>query len=290
MHSIGIIFALIALVSWGLGDFLIQKSARRFGDWVALFYITAFGSVILFPFITGNLYLLISSGGGFFVLMGASIIILFAALLEFKAFRIGKLSAIEPILALEVPITVALATYVIRERLDFIQTSLVLLLMFGVLLVSIRSFKNIRNMTLEAGVFYALLATVAMGFVNFLFGIGSREIGPLFINWFASFFIAIVSFLYLASKKQLGLIAEGWGHSKKLIFWVSAIDNSAWVAYSYSTTYIPIAIATSVSEAYIAFAAILGVVINKEHLYKHQVFGIILAVISVVALSAITAV
>jgi len=29
----GILFAIIALVSWGLGDFLIQKSTRRTKRW-----------------------------------------------------------------------------------------------------------------------------------------------------------------------------------------------------------------------------------------------------------------
>lgn len=288
MHIIGITFALLALFSWGLGDFLIQKSTRAFGGWLALFYITAFGSIILLPFVITDLTLLIASGNGLFVLLAASIIILFAALLEFRAFRIGKLSTIEPILALEVPVTVGLATYVIREHLGLMQTSLVFVLMLGIVLVSIKSFRKFKSISLEAGVWYAALATIAMGFVNFLFGVGARETSPFLINWFTSFFIAIVSLIYLASTKKLGLIVSNWRQNKALIFSVSFIDNLAWVAYSYSTTYISIAIATSVSEAYIALAAILGVVINKETLRMHQVFGIVLAVISVVALSAIT--
>jgi len=289
MNIIGITFALLALFSWGFGDFLIQKTARKFGDWITLFYITAFGSIIIFPFITEDLSVLVGSGNGLFVLLAASCLILFGALFEFEAFRVGRLSAIEPILALEVPVTVGLATYVIREHLGLTQTILIIALILGVVLVSIKSFHHLKSISLEAGVLYAGLATIAMGFVNFLFAIGSRATSPLLINWFTSIFIAIVALIYLASTKQLGQITGDWKKNKHLILGVGFVDNLAWVAYSYSTTYIPIAIATSVSEAYIAFAAILGVVLNKETLRAHQVFGIVLAVVSVIALSAITA-
>jgi hypothetical protein len=47
----GTLFAFIALISWGIGDFLIQKGARRFGNWITLFYITALVSITLFPFV-----------------------------------------------------------------------------------------------------------------------------------------------------------------------------------------------------------------------------------------------
>ena len=33
VFEIGILFALAALVFWGFGDFLIQRSTRKFGDW-----------------------------------------------------------------------------------------------------------------------------------------------------------------------------------------------------------------------------------------------------------------
>ena len=46
----GILLAITALIAWGLGDFLIERSARKFGDWVALFYMTSFGAIVLSPF------------------------------------------------------------------------------------------------------------------------------------------------------------------------------------------------------------------------------------------------
>jgi drug/metabolite transporter (DMT)-like permease len=53
---------------------------------------------------------------------------------------------------------------------------------------------------------------------------------------------------------------------------MSLFTNIAWISYSLSTVYIPIGIATSISESYIAFASLLGIIINKEKLKKHQIF------------------
>jgi len=45
MSFIGVILAVVALFSWGFGDFFIQKSARSLGTWQALFLICLFGAI-----------------------------------------------------------------------------------------------------------------------------------------------------------------------------------------------------------------------------------------------------
>src|SRR3989344_3237430 len=124
----GVLFAIIALLSWGSGDFLIQRSTRKFGDWISLFYITAIGAIILSFFVYNDLELIFTLKN-FFLLVAASILILFVALSEFEAFRVGKISVIEPILALEVLVTVALSSIILREHLNFFQTLLIIFLL-----------------------------------------------------------------------------------------------------------------------------------------------------------------
>ncbi len=71
--GVGIGFAFVAMLCWGIGDFLIQRSTRKIGDWETLFVITLFGSLILLPFVyrgipalffhlSQNLWILVSSG------------------------------------------------------------------------------------------------------------------------------------------------------------------------------------------------------------------------------------
>lgn len=284
--TMGILFALAALLSWGLGDFLIQRSARKFGDWIALFYITAFGSVILFPFVYHDLASAFDSH--LVLLLVAGCIILLAALLDFEALRVGKISVIEPVYALEVVITVILSMYVINERLTLLQGILVGSSVIGIFLVSTKSFHHVKNIHLEKGIWYALFASLGMGAVNFLFGLGSRAVSPLMINWFTSTFIAIVAIIYLISTSRFREVVADFKQNKRLIFSVSIFDNLAWIMFSYATLYITIAIATSVSEAYIVFASFLGLYFNREKLTYHQIFGLLLVIISIIALGSIT--
>jgi drug/metabolite transporter (DMT)-like permease len=75
---------------------------------------------------------------------------------------------------------------------------------------------------------------------------------------------------------------------RKLALWLGITDNIAWVAYAFSSTFIPIAVAAGISESYIIIALMLGLIFNKEKLKKHQWLGLILALISVVVLAVVT--
>src|SRR6476620_5466159 len=111
----GILFALIAMFSWGIGDFLIQRSARQFGDWIALFYITAFGSIVLFPFVYKDLSTLVWRQHIFLILLGAGVIMTLAAYWNFEALRIGKISIVEPIFAFEIAVAGLLSGVLLHE-------------------------------------------------------------------------------------------------------------------------------------------------------------------------------
>ena len=284
----GMIFVLVAMLSWGVGDFLIQKSARKFGDLVALFYITAFGSIVLFPFIYSELYSVFIQHTGLILLVVASFVILFSALFDFQALKVGKISVVEPIYAFELPITAGFAAFIIGEHLSLWQTILIIAIMLGIFLVATKSFGQYKHFKWEKGVWYAILATIAMGVVNFMFGVASRDTSPLMINWFSSTFMAIVVLAYLLKTSRAHEIIDDWKNSKKLILAVSFMDNLAWVAFSYAMLYIPIAVATGVSESYIALAAGLGIILNKEKLKKHQWVGLVVCLVAAIALAFIT--
>lgn len=282
----GLLFVLLAIVGWGIGDFLIQRSARKLGDWEALFFITLFATIVLSPFVVYELHLL--SATDFLILGGTSVVILVAGLLDFEALRVGKISVIEPIYALEIPITVALATLVIGEILTSNQIVLVLILLAGIFLVSNKQLGGLHRRMLEKGVLTAILATIGMGLANFLFGFAARETGPLMINWFTSAFMAAATLLYLLYTHRGGDILHSWRKNKRLILAVGFFDNVAWVSYSTSVLYLPIAIATSLSEIYIALGAILGLMYNREKLHLHQKGGLIISVAAAMALAFIS--
>src|SRR3989344_4529122 len=95
-HYLGIFFAFIALVSWGFGDFFIQKTTRVLGSWKALFFIGIVGLVGLFPFVKNDLGSL--NGANLLFLSILGVVVLFAAFFDFEALRQGKIAIVEPIL------------------------------------------------------------------------------------------------------------------------------------------------------------------------------------------------
>ncbi len=282
----GILFAVTALFAWGLGDFLIQRSARKFGDWLSLFYVTAFAAIVLFPFVWKDIAAAVSEQGPLLLLV--SVVIFVAALFDFEALKEGKISVVEPIYAMEIPITAILALVIINEALTPLQVGLIVVSVFGIFLITTRSFGHLKHVRLERGIWYAILATFGMGLSNFLFGFSSRELEPLMIVWVTSMFMATACFVYLAANGRLREVARDFRHHKRLIMNMGFFDTLAWVSFSYACLYLPIAIATSISEAYIVLAAGLGLVFNRERLKPHQYLGFALAVVALIALASVS--
>ncbi len=283
----GTIFAIIAFASWGIGDFLIQKTTRKFGDWIALWYITASATIILFPFVFRDIPELFSKAARFdlLILLLAGAVSTVASLLLFEGLKKGKIAVIDPIFAFEVVITALLAWLFLHEVITVSQMFLILLLVIGIALISIESFSHFKKIKFEAGIIFAILATIAMGAENFLTGLGARLTDALMVNWFGALFITIATTVYIFFKGRAGEIVTDLKKRPSLIAAVSLMDNLGWVGYSYSMTFIPMALATGISEAYIAFAAILGLVVSREKIKGHQIVGLLVTIISAIALA-----
>jgi len=257
--ELGIILAFVAMLCWGFGDFLIQKSTRKFGDWETLFIITLFGAIVLLPFVYKDIPEVFSSHDkSFIILLFASVILLFAALLDFEALKKGKLAVVEPLWSLEIPVSILLAFFIIKEFPNLYQISLIVCLVTGLFLVSLRSYRLDRKVWLERGTILALLAAIVMGSANFFVGMGSRATDPLMMNWFLNIFIALASFFYLSYNKKLSKLFRDVKSNKSFLLGMSVLDNGAWIAFAFSMLLIPIAIAVALSESYIIIAVLLG--------------------------------
>lgn len=283
----GILFALTALFFWGFGDFLIQRSTRKIGDWETLFVITLFGVGILTPFVYSDLRTLFLTPN-ILVLTTVSATLLVAALLDFEALKVGRIAIVEPILALEVPVAVILAFSIVNETVELFQVFLISMIVLGIVLLSLRSHHFSKKHWIEKGVVLIVLGSIFMGVSNTLVGFASRITNPLITNWFISLFILLISLFYLASNKRLHKLVYDFELNKKLILTVSAIDNLAWISFAFALSLIPIAIAVALTENYITLAALLGLIINKERLMLHQKSGLVLALLSAVGLVILT--
>ena len=284
--AIGIGLAFIAMLCWGFGDFLIQKSTRKMGDWETLFIITAFGVVVLLPFVWGRLPNLINlSNIDLLIIALACIVLLIAALFDFEALKKGKLSVIEPIWSLEVPVAALLAFLLMSERISFEQVIFIITLLSCLILVGLKDRNINARFFLERGVFVAILGAIFMGGANFLMGWGGRISDPLMINFLSDLFIMIITGIYLLSRGSFKGLLKDLKNNYGVLLPMSILDKVAWVAFVFAMSLAPIAVATALSESYIIIAVLLGLLINKEKLHSHQKIGLIGAIIAAIFLT-----
>lgn len=289
LSPLGLLFAFAALLFWAVGDFSIQRATRSVGNWKALFFIGALGTVGIFPFVRGDLGLIFGNQRNFLLLFLLSTITLVSALFLFEALKRGKLAIIEPIFGLELLFTVAMSILFGGEKLSLFVYGLSAVVFLGVMLVAAKRLEHLHfHKTLfEKGVIYAGIGSLGMGLINFLTGIGSQTISPLVTIWFTHSFLAIACFSYLLWKGEaMRLVGDVIRYPKEIIV-SSVFDNFAWVAYAFSMSLIPISIATTVSESYIALSVLAGIYINHEKVRLHQKLGIALAVVGVIILTAV---
>ncbi len=280
----GIIFALIALLSWGFGDFFIQKTVRHIGSWKALFFIGVVGFFSLFPFVKNDVLSL--SGNNLLLLTLLGVVVVFTALFDFEALRKGKIAIIEPIIGLELPLTVGLSIILGHEHPTMLQFSLIGMVFVGIMLAITQHYTHLHGKRIfEKGVVLAGVGAIGMALTNFLVGVSSQGISPLMTVWFAHSLLAVVCGIYLLTKGEFGNLLSDIRAYPKPIIGQSILDNVAWVAFAFSTTLIPISIATTISESYVALAVLLGIFINREKLKSHQIAGVIFVLIGVSILS-----
>ena len=276
------------MLGWGFGDFFIQKATRKIDDWEPLFLITFFGAIILLPFVYDKIPAALSSTKDVLILFGASAVLFFAALLDFEALKKGKLSVVEPIWSWEIPVGAFLAYMVFGEKITLSQLLLIVSLVTGLFMVSLKSLNILKKIWVERAVYLALASATTMGAANFLIGWGARVTDPLTINWFVNISVALLCLIYIAFTRPLSDITKNIRKHPWIIAGMCIFDNSAWIAFAYAMVLIPIAIAVSLSESYIIVVVLLGLFVNKENIKVHQKVGLIIAILSAIALAAIS--
>lgn len=273
--STGILFAFGALSCWGVGDFLLQKSVRQFGDWESLFSISLIGTIILSPFVIDDIKSMhIANYSGIFLLLIIAASFLTSSLIYLESVKRGKLSVVEPIGAVEIPVTALLAITVLGETVSRNHSILIIILVTSLIMVSLKAHHFQKQTWIEKGVFLAVLSAIFIGWTDFIIGSTSKVSDPLFIVWFFNVVVALVSLFYLGATKDLSRFTRHVRKNYPMLISVGLLDNMAWIFFALAMSILPIIIATSLSEGYIALAAILGLVINKERLGLHQKFGV----------------
>lgn len=278
-----IVFAFLAMLCWGFGDFFIQRSIKKVGSIESLAWIGIIGSVGLLPLVVKDLHLLQSSFN-ILLIVGLGIISFVSAIFDFKALKAGKLSVVDVVIEAELPITIALSFIFLKEILSTQQAIIILFILFGIVLTAIRSFSHFRS-RIEKGVLLALIAAIFFGILNVSLGFSSKLISPILVIWGSWVVYTIITLVVIVYKKGFKKFIAHGSKNKKLLLITGVIDTAAWVFYALALSKAEISIVTAITESYPAIALFLGVWINKEKVLLHQYAGAVIAIVCSILLS-----
>ena len=285
--TIGILGAFGAMLCWGVGDFLIQRSVRKIGNLEALAAIGITGTLGLLPFIFKDIPLLLQPSN-LFLLLVLSVITFITSVLNFEAFREGKLSVVDVILEVELPVTIVFAWMFLRETVSPAQLFILFVIFIGVILVAIESLSlSHLKKSLEKGAVLAFFAAVMMGLSNFFTAASARTISPLLAIWLPWMIVSVLCIGVLVKRGTFLVGVHNAIASKRLIIAMGILDTLAWLLYAFTLQSNQVAIATGISESYPAIAVMLGVWFNKESVKKHQYLGVIVALGASIVLAII---
>lgn len=274
-----IIAAFGAMLCWGVGDFLIQRSTRKVGDIEALALIGIIGTILLLPFAVQDIPLLFSVEN-IALLSFLGIVTFFVAIIEFEALKKGKLSVIEVVMEIELPVTALLGFMFFRETLSPVQSAVILLIFIGIFLISLKSFSKNPLKGLEKGVLLAVIGAIGMALMNFLTAAGARLISPLMAIWVPWVVFTAVSLFFIWRKEGLRNFCSNAMKFKLVVFGMGLFDTMAWLFFATALLRNELAITTAITESYPAIGIFLGTFINKEKIFIRQYAGAVLALAS----------
>jgi drug/metabolite transporter (DMT)-like permease len=279
MVTVNIFAAIAAMFAWGFGDFIIQRGTRKIGDIETLAWIGVLGSIGITPFIWHDLAL-VATKSNFGILISLGIVSFFVGLANFEAYRRGKLSIVDVILEIELPIAVLLGIVFFHKSLSLVQFLLIILVSVGVILIAIEPGKIKKRHFFEKGIVLALVAAVGYAIVDFLTAIGANAVSPLLTIWFTWVTFTIICLLYLAF---VGRLQTFWRDAKRytmLVIGMGVVDTIAWVLFAFAVRNNEFAVTVAITQSYPAIALILGVAVNKERVAVHQYVGAALAILA----------
>ncbi|MCR4368812.1 MAG: DMT family transporter [archaeon] len=280
-----VLFALGAMLCWGFGDFLAQRSVRAMGNLHTLCLIGIMELVLLFPFVWAENSLP-------FLLENIPLVIFFGlcvfvvALLDFEALKQGKLSLVQVIWALELPVSVILGMVFFSESLTLFQWIAIALVFLGVAMVSLRKL-SLDLSLLEKGVAIALVAALGMGLVNFLTAAAARGLSVLMAVWAPALVFTPLCLVFLWKRGDAKKLVSNAKSFPLLVLATGITNVFAWVFFALALSAAYLSITVAITESYPVIGVILGVWVNKEHLSKHQWLGAAIALCASVAVGLV---
>ncbi len=281
-----IFIALLIMLGWGIGDFVIAHSSKKSNPFFVNFWISPVQFVLMATVYFVLFFPKLLPAKMWPVMVAYSVIHTIAFLAFLKALQVGKVSLVSPIASGYGILAMALSLAFLRESLKATQYAGILITTAG-LLLSIINFSELKKLRLRSqvkGLKYALIAFVAWGVAFVLTAFVVREVDWV-TPFFFSAFISVPLAFFLMARNVKGSLIPKKGMLISLAF-ASVLLLGSWFLYTFSVRTFPSALLAPISAAYPAVTILLAHFFFKERMANIQYAGVgmILAGLVVAAL------
>lgn len=283
-----IVFALVSLLGWGVGDIFVTIISRKLGNLQAYF----FG--FIFAWMLASLYIPMSGGisnyGMFFLAFGLNIIHTFANLSYFKGLEVGNASLTGTVGGSFSLIAVLISVLIFGERLTPFHLIGIGLIFTGITLASLnwKEMKSLKKHSIlsDKGVYYGLLSMIGWGIYFSLIRIPAEKIGWYWSGYTLYLTVPFLLFLKPSQKNWQSIFRD----YKLFIYLMIMVVLITMADFSYNlgilagftSTVAPIA------GSYPIVFVVLSRFVFKEKLTLMQKTGIFFTLIGIVTISAVS--
>ncbi|HLD06894.1 MAG TPA: DMT family transporter [Candidatus Nanoarchaeia archaeon] len=280
MADIGILFGLLAMLGWGVSDFLSKMAVHRVGVHRTLVYayttgtLIAVGAFLLYPRFSS-----MSIGIAFIFLVEAALN--FAGYLFFyKGMEHDDISLLSPIVAAYPLIIVLLSLIILHEKITLLQAIAMFLIPVGLIALSAKS--GSHGLRRRRGIALALGAMLIFGVSIFLYGYLVQA-----TNWILALAVGRV----LASLMILSFVAAKRSplriplSATPLLIITGILEVGGTIGYSIGVSISQISLISVISSTYPLVVVALAWLFLREWLNTIQKLGVLGVIAGLVLIS-----
>jgi len=289
--SISVIAGIVAMVSWGIADFMQSYSVRNIGTYKLLYLGNILWTAFFIPFVF--FVELNIEFSNLIILCVASALQVFALSSFFESMKIGDVSVVAPISGSYSLITISLLIFFLGKTITQTIGFVIFLLIIGIVLTS-TDLKKIKKIHTTKGIKEALIALVLWGIYFFVLEIVTKDTTLIFyfpetkgitVFFYSGITMGISTIIYSLYKKgymKFSDLKNTKKIKKKTLFFIFSaqfIYLIAWLVVNYAISIGETSIITAISSLFPAITVVLAQIVYKEKLVLNQKLGLLIILV-----------
>lgn len=279
---LGVAFAVLAMLGWGIVGFLDKKVVKKYGVFQTPIVSQVIGLIPVFFIFLFTGFQIPTAGTAFIVIFSAFITAI-AFLSYFKGLGIGQTSIVTTISSASSVVAVILGITILNEKLVFNQIIGIILVVTGVLLISFKRTKKLREVA--KGIPFGLISMFCWGFSSFFDVFILKEISIFAL----AFYLRIIGVLFLLASAKFKKIKFSFPKKNILLLLIiiGILDIASLIFFLQGLKIGLLCLVGSIGNSYAVVTVILAYFFLKERLSKNQRTGVILLILGIILASVI---